>query len=85
MFFEYSLNIVFNTVLVFMVTIIFSGTFLDASTHLYKRVCPSVRRSVGWSVGRSPVFFQIAEIDKFDKSDKSNTFESDKSDRILQI
>ena len=27
--------------------------FLDASTHLYKRVCPSVRRSVGPSVRRS--------------------------------
>ena len=28
-------------------------TFLDASSHLYMRVCPSVRRSVGRSVGRS--------------------------------
>ena len=28
-------------------------SFLDASSHLYKRVCPSVRRSVGRSVGRS--------------------------------
>ena len=37
--------------------------FLDASTHLYKRVCPSVGR---W-VSR---FFQIAEIDKSDKSNK---------------
>ena len=31
--------------------------FLDASSHLYKRVCPSVRRSVGpsvrWSVGHA--------------------------------
>ena len=27
--------------------------FLDASTHLYKRLCPSVRRSVGPSVRRS--------------------------------
>ena len=36
--------------------------FLDASTHLYMRVCPSVRPSVGpWSV---PRFFLIAEIDK---------------------
>ena len=25
--------------------------FLDAFSHLYKRVCPSVRRSVGPSVG----------------------------------
>ena len=31
--------------------------FLDASTHLYMRVCPSVRRSVGRSVGPSRVFF----------------------------
>ena len=28
-------------------------SFLDAFSHLYKRVCPSVRRSVGPSVGRS--------------------------------
>ena len=36
--------------------------FLDASTHLYKRVCPSVGQSVGWSVGRSVMcFFFIAE------------------------
>ena len=26
--------------------------FLDASSHLYKRVCQSVRWSIGWSVGR---------------------------------
>ena len=31
--------------------------FLDASTHLYMRVCPSVGRSV-------TLFFLIAEIDK---------------------
>ena len=30
-----------------------SPCFLDASSHLYKRVCPSVRRSVGPSVGPS--------------------------------
>ena len=29
------------------------GLFLDASSHLYKRVCPSVRRSVRRSVGPS--------------------------------
>ena len=28
--------------------------FLDASSHLYFRSCPSVRRSVGWSVRPSP-------------------------------
>ena len=69
-------------------------TFLDASTHLYKRdclsVCQLVRPSVhlGPSVGPSvglPFFFQIAEIDKSDKSDKSDTCKSDISDRILQI
>ena len=27
--------------------------FLDASSHLYMRSCPSVGWSVGWSVGRS--------------------------------
>ena len=30
-----------------------SSLFLDASSHLYKRVCPSVRRSVRPSVRRS--------------------------------
>ena len=41
----------------------FANVFLDASTHLYMRVCPSVRGpSVRpWSVVR---FFLIAEIDK---------------------
>ena len=33
--------------------------FLDAPSHLYKRVCPSVRRSVGPSVRLSvPCYFQ---------------------------
>ena len=73
------------------ITLTYSPSYrlLDASTHLYKRVClsvgpsagssvrPSVRRSVGLLF-----IFQIAEIDK---SDKSNTCKSDKSDRILQI
>ena len=27
-------------------------SFLDGSTHLYMRVCPSVRWSVGWLIGR---------------------------------
>ena len=34
--------------------------FLDASTHLYMRVCPSVRWSVGRWVTR---FFQTAELE----------------------
>ena len=33
------------------------SNFLDASTHLYKRVCPSVGPSVRRSVGPSRVFF----------------------------
>ena len=43
--------------------------FLDASTHLYKRVCPCVRWSVRLSVGPSVVapwsrvFFLTAEFD----------------------
>ena len=48
--------------------------FLDASTDLCKRVCPSVRRLVSPLVGPSVVilaFFSITEIDKSDKSDKS--------------
>ena len=44
--------------------------FLDASSHLYKRVCPlvrrSVRRSVGPSVGRSVTrFFSIAIFEHY--------------------
>ena len=49
--------------------------FLDASTDLCKRVCPSVRRLVSLLVGPFVVvlaFFSITEIDKSDKSDKSN-------------
>ena len=30
-----------------------SWAFLDASSHLYKRVCPAIGRSVGWVVGWS--------------------------------
>ena len=30
-----------------------SDSFLVADTQLYKRLCPSVCRLVGWSVGRS--------------------------------
>ena len=52
--------------------------FLDASTHLYKRVCLSVHPWVSH-------FFQIVEINKFDKSDKPNTCKSDKSDRITNL
>ena len=35
------------------------GLFLDASLHLYMRVCPSVGRSV-----RNPFFFKMPENDK---------------------
>ena len=38
--------------------------FLDASTHLYMRVCPSVRPSIRPSVRWLRIFFLIAEIDK---------------------
>ena len=35
-----------------------SLAFLDASSHLYKKVCPSVDPlSVGWSVGWSVMHF----------------------------
>ena len=39
--------------------IVATSTFLDASKHLYMRVCPSVRRSVGPSVWNA--FFNLAE------------------------
>ena len=47
----------------FPVSIVFVfDIFLDASTHLYMKVCPSVRGpSVRWSIAR---YFQIAEIDR---------------------
>ena len=47
-------------------TILVNTTLLDASTHLYMRVCPSVGPSVvhPWSVRPSRAFFRIAEIDK---------------------
>ena len=54
--------------------------FLDASTHLYMRVSPSVRPSVRRSVVPSRVFLN-AEIDKSDQSDKSN--KPDKSEKSL--
>ena len=43
----------------------FTGnSFLDASSHLYKRVCPSVRRSVGPSVGPSVTsYFQNRKME----------------------
>ena len=34
-------------------------TFLDASSHLYKRLCTSVGRSVGWSVGNLLFYAQL--------------------------
>ncbi len=43
--------------------------FLDASSHLYMRVCPSVGPSVGRSVGRSvgDAFVKNGKIDDFDR------------------
>ena len=38
--------------------------FLDASSHLYMRVCPSVRRSIGLSVRRSATRFLTPEIER---------------------
>ena len=42
---RYSTNILFLSILISL------DSFLDASTHLYMRVCPSVRPSVGRSRG----------------------------------
>ena len=38
---------------ILMMTVITVMTFLDASSHLYKRPCPSVGWLVGWLVGPS--------------------------------
>ena len=51
--------------------------FLDATTHLYKRSCPSVRRSVRPSVGPSvgpyvPSYFQTLKIEVFECGKSSN-------------
>ena len=48
-------------------------SFLDASSHLYVRVCPSVgpsvRRSVGWLVGRSVTLLsKTREINIFEQN-----------------
>ena len=48
--------------------------FLDASTHLYKRVCPSVRGSVSPSVRWSHVFFSGGKWD-FNESWTSPTLQ----------
>ena len=39
---------------------VFFSFFLDAPSHLYKRVCPSIRPYVGPSVGPSRVIFRRA-------------------------
>ena len=39
-------------------------SFLDATTHIYKRSCPSVRRSVRPSV---PCYFRMTKIEDFDR------------------
>ena len=45
-------------------------SFLDAPSHLYKRLCPSVRRSVGSSV--CPVLFSNDEYSRFEDKKSSN-------------
>ena len=46
-----SLSVVVAVVVVVVVSVfVVVDTFLDAPSHLYKRLCPSVRRSVGPSV-----------------------------------
>ena len=37
----------------------FSISFLVACTRLYKSLCPSVGRSVGWSVGHTFTFLRF--------------------------
>ena len=48
-------------------------SFLDATTHLYKRSCPSIRRSVGPSVG-PPVlrYFRATNMAVFEGKKSSN-------------
>ena len=47
--------------------------FLDATTHLYKRLCPSVGPSVGRSVCPSvPRYFQTLKIEVFECGKSSN-------------
>ena len=45
------------------------NSFLDATTHLYKRSCPSVRRSVGRSV---PSYFRTPNMAVFEGKKSSN-------------
>ena len=47
--------------------------FLDATTHLYKRSCPSVYPSVPLSVGPSvPCYFKTANMAVFEGIKSSN-------------
>ena len=47
-------------------SLFWQNKFLDGSTNLYMRVCPSVGPSVGWMVGWSVTcFFQMPKIDNF--------------------
>ena len=55
----------------FRAFLVHSEQFLDASLHLYKRVCPSVGRSVGRSVGPSVRPFVTNEL----KSSKIAVFD----------
>ena len=52
--------------------------FLDASTHLYKRVCPTV--SILWSVRLSRVFFKSRKLENL-----TNLTKSDKSLSAIQF
>ena len=45
-----SLSLSFSRLSLFCALSVSWALLLDASSHLYKRVCPSVRRSVGQSV-----------------------------------
>ena len=63
------------------ITEVFITRFLDASTHLYMRVCTSIGPLVR---GRSYIFL-IAEIDKSNKpANLTNLTESDKSLSAIQ-
>ena len=48
----------------FVYRICMTNCFLDAPTHLYKRLCPWVGRLVGWSVTLSLKLRKTAEFTK---------------------
>ena len=67
-YFELNASLIFHaaTSIFLFVSALPLWSFLDGSTHLYMRVCPSVGRSVGRSIRPSVTrYFQLLEMGNF--------------------